>query len=225
MCYNVESSLKTSLLSLFTILYLLSSNDPHYKWIALTLVGWCLMQFAEMLLWFTEPRKDCTDANKLITMTLIPTVLILQPLGALLGSLFVIPWSKSSDIRKNFLILYPALIIALVCVKHFYKPEKVCTTVTPGGHLFWRTVKHENSPLDMVQYVIWSTLIMLPLLIFWDKSFAVIVLLCVLPIFGFNYGFLTSDSRGSIWCYYTSYTSVIATTALLLEQTGVYRII
>lgn len=158
-------------------------------------------------------------------MTLIPTVLILQPVGALLGSLFVIPWSKSSDIRKNFLILYPALIIALVCVKHFYKPEKVCTTVTPGGHLFWRTVNHENSPLDMVQYVIWSTLIMLPLLIFWDKSFAVIVLLCVLPIFGFNYGFLTSDSRGSIWCYYTSYTSVIATTALLLEQTGVYRII
>ena len=88
MCYSVLSSLKTTTLSLFAIIYLLTSGIPHFQWIALILVGWCGMQFDELLLWLTNPKKGCTIWNKLITVTLIPLVLILQPLGSLYGSLY-----------------------------------------------------------------------------------------------------------------------------------------
>lgn len=88
MCYSVQSSAKTSLYSFIAIVLLMYSNIPHFKWIAFTLVGWCAMQFAELLLWLTNPRKSCTTANKIITLTIVPLVLCLQPLGVLLGSFF-----------------------------------------------------------------------------------------------------------------------------------------
>jgi len=50
MCYSVESSLKTTLLSLAAIIYLLSSRIPHFQLIGAALIGWCGMQFAELCL-------------------------------------------------------------------------------------------------------------------------------------------------------------------------------
>ena len=114
MCYSVESSLKTTSISLVAIIYLLSSGIPHFKWIACALIGWCSMQFAELLLWLTKPRKECTIWNKIITLTLIPIVLMLQPLGALWGSIYAIPWNKSSPFRKNFMIYYTIFVVLLV---------------------------------------------------------------------------------------------------------------
>ena len=93
MCYSVESSAKTTLYSLISIIVLLTSGVPHFQWLGVILIGWCGMQFDELLLWLTNPRKGCSAANKLITTTLIPLVLILQPLGSVLGSFFVKPWS------------------------------------------------------------------------------------------------------------------------------------
>jgi len=60
MYYSVESILKTTLISFISIVYLLSSNIPHYQWLAIALIGWCGMQFDELLLWMTDPRKECT---------------------------------------------------------------------------------------------------------------------------------------------------------------------
>jgi hypothetical protein len=113
MCYSVESSLKTACFSLVAIVCLLNSKDLHYNWVGFTLIGWCLMQFAEFLLWLTEPKKGCTSSNKIITMTLIPFILAMQPLGSLIGSLYAIPWAKSSDFRKSFLLIF-------YCNKNFY---------------------------------------------------------------------------------------------------------
>ena len=69
MCYSVKSSLKTTLISLSAIIYLVTSNIPHYQWLGITLIGWCAMQFDELLLWLTNPLKECTEWNKIITMT------------------------------------------------------------------------------------------------------------------------------------------------------------
>jgi hypothetical protein len=227
MCYSLESSVQTTVISLAAITYLLSSGDPHYKWLAITLIGWCLMQFAELLLWLTEPRKGCTDFNKLITMTLIPLVLVMQPLGSLLGSLYVIPWAKSNDFRKNFIVFYSALIILLVGWSHYYDPYKICTNVTKGGHLFWHTVNNElpDSLFWQFTYFLWCALIILPLFMFWDKNFTILFALILIPFFGFSHGLLNSDSRGSIWCYYTSYTSIIASGFLFLKQIGLFDIL
>ena len=49
MCYSVESSLKTTLISFFSILYLLDSGIPHFQWLGITLIVWCAMQFDELL--------------------------------------------------------------------------------------------------------------------------------------------------------------------------------
>ena len=185
------------------------------------------MQFAELLVWTTDPRKGCTDFNKLITLTLIPLSLVLQAILPLLGSLYVIPWAKSSDFRKNFIVIYSIIVVLAASYCHYYKPYKICTTVTPGGHLYWST-SDPNLPdnsMNVIIYFIWGAMISLPLFIFWNKNLTIILALILVPAFGFSHGLLNTDSRASIWCYYTSYTSVIASAFLLLKQAGIYDIL
>ena len=217
MCFSVESSLKTTGLSLFAIVYLLTSKIPHFQMIGIGLIGWCGMQFAELLLWLTNPRKECTLWNKIITMTLIPLVLLFQPLGFLLGSLIVIPWDKSSDMRKKFLIFYSLLNTLIVSHVFYYKPSKICTTVTESGHLYWFPEKQLYRNIDIFYYFAWCFLIILPLLMFWNKKYTIIALITIIPLFGFIYG-LKTDSRASIWCHYTSFTSIISIAILFAHQ-------
>ena len=224
MCYSVKSSLKTTLVSLFAIIYLITSGIPHFQWIGITLIGWCGMQFAELLLWMTKPRTSCTLWNKIITLTLIPLVLALQPLGPLLGSLFVIPWKKSTEFRKKFMIYYSIFIILAVCFYHFFNISKTCTIVTPQGHLYWNTTPYIKNDNNYSIYILWLLIIIFPLLMYWNKNMFMLFLLILTPLFGFLYGLLT-DGRPSIWCYYTSYTSFVASALLLLYQTNIYKII
>lgn len=217
MCFSVESSFKTTSLSLFAIVYLLTSKIPHFQWIGIGLIGWCGMQFAELLLWLTEPRKGCTLWNKIITMTLIPLVLMAQPLGFLLGSLFVTPWGKSSDMRKKILVSYSLIIFLLVSYCFYYKPSKICTTVTESGHLYWSTSDYSYSAVDITIYFMWAVLIVLPFILFWDKSYTIILCLILIPTYGILTG-LKTDSRASIWCHYTSYTSIISIAILFAHQ-------
>ena len=204
---------------------MLSSGIPYFQWIGVTLIGWSLMQFAEMLLWLTNPRKGCTFWNKVITMTLIPFSLFLQPLGSVWGSTFVFPWDKSSLPRKNFMVIYTLFMAAIIYREHFWIPTKYCTTVTDEGHLYWYTVKDgEKKPKDLLFYSLyygWLVLIVLPLFMFWNKSLILPLLLMITPSIGFYYG-LKSDSAGTIWCYYTSYASVIAIICLFMQQNGIY---
>ena len=224
MCYSVESSLKTTLLSLFAIIYLLFSGVPHFKWIAIILIGWCAMQFDEFLLWSTNPRKGCTIWNKIITLTLIPLVLIIQPLGALYGSLYVIPWNKSSEFRKNFIVYYSIFIVLLVLGYTFINPYKFCTTVTPKGHLHWGTKKQNYNTFGYIIYFIWAILVVLPLFIFWNINFLPIILLIMTPFIGFIYG-LYADGKPSVWCYYTSYSSIVSIILLMLYQLKIFDVI
>ena len=226
MCYSIASSFRTSLVSFIAIIYLLNSGIPHYKWLGIVLIGWCCMQFAELLLWMTNPKK-CNVWNKIITMTLIPLALLLQPLGSLFGSLYVIPWNKSSDFRKNFIIFYSIFISCIIYFWHFYNPLTFCSIITPLGQLYWNTYKYTNKNFDILSYIFysgWALLILLPLLLFWNKSYSIIALICILPLFGFIYG-LYRDSAASIWCNYTSYTSIICIILLFLHQTNIYRIL
>jgi hypothetical protein len=225
MCYSVESSLKTTLISFVAIIYLLLSKIPHFQWYGIILIGWCGMQFVEMLLWMTNPRTSCTLWNKIITMSLIPFVLALQPLGSLWGSLFVIPWKKSTEFRKKFMIFYSIFILLSVLWVHYFNIKKTCTVVTNQGHLHWNTslyLKYEK--YDYTIYFIWLAVITLPLYMFWSNNKMMMFLLVLAPLFGFFYGIFT-DGAPSIWCYYTSYTSYVACILLLLYQTNIYKII
>ena len=151
MCYSVESSARTTLLSLVAIVVMLQSNVPHFMWIGVMMIGWCGMQFAELLLWLTNPRKSCTSVNKLITFTLIPLVLVLQPLCALLGSFFVKPWSACNNKRKLFIVLYSILSSSVLLLHFFGNRVKDCTTVTPEGHLNWWLSKYQgNKPIAII---------------------------------------------------------------------------
>jgi hypothetical protein len=221
MCYSVESSLKTTTISLLSIIYLLSSNIPHFQWLGITLIGWCGMQFDELLLWLTNPRKGCTKWNKIITMTLIPFTLIGQPLFSLWGSLYVFPWKTLSMLKKQFMIFYTVLCVAFIYFAQYYNIDKTCAFVTKKGHLDWlpnNSVENNN-----LFKPVWALLIILPLLLFWNKKYMLIFLLTILPFIGYHYGKYT-DPQGSIWCFYTSYTSIIASIALFLKQFNIYHI-
>jgi hypothetical protein len=221
MCYSVESSLRTTLLSFVSIVYLLSSNIPHYQWLGIALIGWCGMQFDELLLWLTEPQKECTKWNEIITLTLIPFTLLSQPLFILLGALCVFPWKSLSTFKKQFMIVFSIVCILIIYFIHFYKPDKTCTTVSEQGHLVWTSNNylHKN---DTILPAFWFVLVTIPFILFWNKNFMLIILLAIFPFIGFIIGKYT-DSQGSIWCYYTSYTSIIASIALFLHQTNIYK--
>lgn len=222
MCYSVESSAKTTLYSLVAIIIMFRSNVPHFKWIAMILVGWCGMQFAELLLWLTNPRKSCTTANKILTLTLIPIILILQPLGATLGSLFVKPWAKCSNNRKLFIVIF-SIISSMSLLLHFYgKPTKYCTTVTPEGHLDWWLSKYVGT--KPVAYTLWLIIIAAPIFLLWDISYKAVVATCIMPLLGFIYG-LRTDSKGSIWCHYSSYTAIISLIMYGLYKFKIYNIL
>ena len=226
MCYSVESSAKTSALSLFAIILLLQSNVPHFQWIGLTMVGWCGMQMAEFLLWLTNPRESCTSMNKIITLTIIPFVLFLQPLCGLFGSFFVKPWSACSDNRKLFIVIYSIIVLFSVVIYSYKGATKYCTTVTPEGHLDWWlssfTPKYINE--HMIRYYLWLVMAIFPIFLLWDISYKAILAICIIPLFGFFYG-LKTDSSASIWCHYTSFTAIVSILIYVLYKFNIYNIL
>lgn len=223
MCYSRDSSLRTSLVSGAAILYLLSSGIPHFQWLGAALFGWCLMQFDEYLLWSENPREGCTENNKLITATLIPLALFLQGVSAILGAFFVYP----ASVLKPYAIGWVVLSAATVYAMHFYNADKMCAVVTKEGHLNWsrRSDWSVASPAEITfGYYYWAAIIFLPLLFLWNRSRLFLAVFTVLPAISFFYG-QTTDSGASIWCYYTSWSSVIAASALALKQAGIYDVL
>lgn len=221
MCYSVASSLRTSAISLIAIIYLISSGIPKFQYLGIVLIGWCAMQFAEALIWMTDPRK-CTLTNKLLTLILIPIVLAIQPLGTVWGSLYLEPWKKN----KDFIIKYSIFIIIFVFISRhvvpplFYK-YKNCTTITDNGHLNWFTYDYNYNNKLSITYIIntliWAAIIFYPLLKFWPTKR--LWPFYLIPLIGIFIGFYT-DSPGSIWCYITSYGSISAIILLFLYKRG-----
>lgn len=225
MCYSVESSAKTSLLAFISIAILFSSNVPHFKWIALTMSGWCLMQVAELLLWLTNPRKSCTTANKVITVTLIPLVLILQLTLVALGSFFVKPWSKCSQNRKTLIVGYCIIAGAILLYNFFKKPTKYCTIVTPQGHLNWFVNNPEKNHLEMPKgYYLWLLAVMVCGFLLWDVSYNALIAVFILPVIAFIYSYKT-DSKASIWCYYSSFSAITMLVVYALYKFKIYNIL
>jgi len=223
MCYSKESSLYTSTVSFVAIVYLLSSGIPHFQWLGATLIGWSGMQFAEYLLWSENPRKECTENNRLITATIIPFVLFLQGVTGMFGAFFIYP----ANVLKPYAIGWTVITAAIIYVTQFYKPDKLCTVVTKEGHLDWsRTSNWKDITFTTrsFDYYFWASIIFLPLVFLWNRSLLFLAALIVLPAFGFFYG-QTTDSGASIWCYYTSWSSIIAAGALFLKQAGLYDLL
>ncbi len=67
-------------------------------------------------------------------------------------------------------------------------------------------------------------MVLLPLALFWnkDKSLILPILISIIPTYAFLISFKT-DSRASIWCHYTSYTSIISSILLLVQQCKIYN--
>lgn len=225
MCYSVESSAKTSLYSLIAIIILFSSNIPHFKWIAMIIVGWCGMQFAELLLWLTNPRKSCTMMNKVITVTLIPLVLILQVWGPLFGSFFVKPWPQCSKNRKLFIIFFAIISSLMMIIVNYSKREKYCAVVTNEGHLhWWPWLYSPNKNYKLGYHYLWLLFTVFPVFMLWNVSYKAIITISIIPLLGFFYGF-TTDSSASIWCYYTSYTAIVSILVYALYKFKIYNIL
>lgn len=183
------------------------------------------MQFAEYLLWSEEPEKSCTERNKLITATFVPLALFLQGVAGFYGSLYVFPWKTSSDIRKGTIILFTAVAAISVYFANFYNPTKECTVVTEEGHLDWgRTEFAVMDAKSGLGYYAWLGVLFASLLA-WNRSYVFLAAFLALPLFGFLYGRYATDSQASIWCYYTSWSSIIAAGGLALKQAGIYDVL
>jgi hypothetical protein len=225
MCYSVESSAKTSLLAFISIAILFASNVPHFKWIAVMMIGWCSMQIGELLLWLTNPRKSCTTMNKVITLTLIPLILLSQPILPILGSFFVKPWSQCSKNKRMLIVGYITIVSAIFLYYFFNNPTKYCTIVTPQGHLQWFLKNSENMELEMPYgYHMWAFIVAIPAFLLWNISYKSLFILFIVPLFGFIYG-LRTDAKDSIWCYYSSFSAIAMLVVYGLYKFKIYNIL
>lgn len=225
MCYSVESSAKTALLAFISIAILFTSKNPYFKWIALMMSGWCFMQVGELLLWLTNPRKSCTLMNKIITLTLIPLILILQLILVALGSFFVKPWSKCSKNRRMLIVGYCVIASAILLYYFFNNPTKYCTTITKQGHLNWFVNNPEKNSLEMPYgYYLWLLVIMVCGFLLWDISYKAMIAVFILPIISFIYAGKT-DSKASIWCYYSSFSAITMLIVYGLYKFNIYNIL
>ena len=221
MCYSIESSLRTTGMSLFAIIYLLNSGIPKFQYLGAVLIGWCAMQFAEALLWMTDPQK-CTTANRLLTLLFIPFVLALQPLGCVWGSLFFNSWNEN----KSFIISYTFFIVILIFFqRHILNPMmfkyKDCATITAKGHLDWSTdvqINNKHNWYSIISMFVWVVAVGYPLFKFWKGNR--LWPFYVIPLIGILIG-IKSDSPGSIWCYITSYASISSVILLFLHNRGI----
>ena len=212
----------TSTVSLVAIVYLLASGIPHFQWLGVTLIGWSSMQFSEFLLWSENPRKECTETNKLVTATLIPLSIALQPLAPAFGALFVYPLA----VLKPYLIAWVTLVLLdmLMYYLQFYDPERPCTVVNKEGHLDWsRSKDYTEDTSKAFYYIAWLLLIALPMIVGWKKSPMFLAAFWVFPTIGYLYG-LSTQSPATIWCYYTSWSSIIGAAGLFLKQTNIYDV-
>ena len=225
MCYSVESSLRTSGISLICIIYLISSKIPKFQYLGVVLIGWCSMQFVEALIWMTDPTK-CTIINKLLTIILIPIALISQPLGSVWGSLYIEPWKKNKDFIINYSIF---IILFLIIIRYFiplyFFKYKNCTVITPDGHLDWSTAitdySKKTNMFDLITifiFVAWLIISYYPLIKFWKGKR--IWPFFLIPTIGIIVGFYT-DSPASIWCNITSYGSIAGALLLFLYKFGI----
>ena len=76
------------------------------------------------------------------------------------------------------------------------------------------------STYNLILYFGWAIAIGLPLVLYWQKSWAFMSLIIIMPVVGLING-LRADSKASIWCYYTSYSSIGCALALALTQLGI----
>ena len=82
----------------------------------------------------------------------------------------------------------------------------------------------EYTTYDYIIYFVWAFLIGLPLMLFWNINDLPIILLTITPLIGFIYGLYT-DGKPSIWCYYTSYSSIVAIILVLLYQLKIFNVL
>ena len=228
MCYSFDSSIRTASMSAISILYLLTSKVPKFKWLAVSLIGWCAMQLTEAILWYTNPRENCSLLNKTTTMTLIPLTLVLQQVMPLFGAVFLLPENRKSQNLKIFFYFYS--LVVLFSVFYYQNIEydySNCTNVTESGHLYWSgkyppTNKERTAKSTQIITYLWGGLLFLQFVYFWKSSsfFSLVksmFSLFAIPLYGVYLG-LKSDSPASIWCYITSFSSVWYSFILFLHN-------
>jgi hypothetical protein len=221
MCYSLESSLFTSSLSFISIFILYSSQIPKYQWLAFTLIGWSLMQLSEAVIWGSMKFSKCNIINKFITILIIPIVLMMQPLGSLYGSLYVIKWENLSQIYKFICIGLIIITILAVLYNQFSDIKRLCTVVTKKGHLNWLLSSDNISSSKKGDYFFykafgWAFMIALPLLLFWKNKIE-LLLIFLIPLVGILYGIFYTDAYPSVWCFITSFSSILFLSLYLFD--------
>ena len=222
MCYSLESSLFTSTLSFISIFILYSSQIPKYQWLAFTLIGWSFMQLSEAVIWGSMKFSKCNIVNKFITIFIIPIVLIMQPLGSLYGSLYVIKWENLSQIYKFICIGLIIITIIAVLYNQFSDVKRLCTIVTKKGHLNWLLSSDNISSSKKGDYFFqkafgWAFMIALPLLLLFWKNKIELLIIFLIPLVGILYGIFYTDAYPSVWCFITSFSSIIFLSMYLFD--------
>lgn len=197
MCFDARSSLLAGAFTYGSALHLFRRENPRLKWCAVSIAGISAMQWAEGFLWLDGPVPQGA-LNHALTTVAIPLALVAQPLGPLLGSLYVLPLRRR---RFSFFLLLLAAVVMVTGARLLYQP--VYTQVTPDGHLNWWSPA--NPPVFSAwSYGLWAGLIGTPFLLWWRPFWQAGLIvswgwLCALV------SFVVSDSAASHWCFYVSF--------------------
>ncbi len=190
MCYSFEASVFAGSISYISSFILLARNQEYDRWLALFILSFSSIQWAEALLW---KNLDNVSVNLFITEWLIPIILASEGLVALLGA------NMYHDIDPYFWILY--IIIALSLI--FYNYDSSLTAVVDGS-LSWGPKNNINL------YVLFTIYLILPFYFYMEDEMSKSVIIYGVIVLLIHSMINKSKSISSNWCYYANLLSVYA---------------
>lgn len=193
MCYSFEASVFAGLVSYISSFILLIRNQGYDRWLALFILSFSSIQWAEAALW---KNLDNIPVNQFITGWLIPIILASEGLTALLGA------NLYHDVNPYFWLLY--IIIALSLIFH---DSGSSTTKVVDGSLSWGSLPEKN---NIGAYILFTLYLILPFYVYMEDNLNKIVMICgIIAIL--MYSIINKNKTiGSNWCFYANTMSVYA---------------
>jgi hypothetical protein len=197
MCWSLEVSVITGLVSYSIALYLWMRNDGPDQWLAITLFTFSTIQWAEALLWYDEDKnklesKSCL--NKITTQYAIPIILASEGLANLYGA-----YLAGHNVNNQTFAIY-------ICITIMYfmwiNKRSTATTLSKEHNLKWFS---DNS---IIECLVFFLILTYPFFKYYENTTS-LTLIIVSVFLLLMYSF-TKDSFGSNWCFLANILSIIA---------------
>lgn len=204
MCYSLEASIITYLVTLPIFIFFILSKNLDYKIVGIIFTYIIQMQLLEGLMWADQ---SCTGLNQIASRLSVYFTLF-QPMVVFLAVMYI---NKQRGQKVNPNLVYAMVPYFIFLVYHLLqkiRPSDLCTTPYKNGDHWlvwkWNRVKYP---------IIWLISLFIPLFFLYKNKITSVISLAMIYIaVSFVISFLLLPKNGylgSIWCFAQGFLAVL----------------